>query len=92
MPYIKPPERQHLDYHIYNLAQRIRDGKAAGAAPGQLNYAITGLVTQVIGPELNYLAIALVTGILENVKQEFYRRVATPYEDAKSRENGDVYD
>jgi hypothetical protein len=26
-----------------------------------------------------------------NVKQEFYRRVAMPYEDSKIAENGDVY-
>jgi len=30
-------------------------------------------------------------GVLENVKQEMYRRLAAPYEDKKAEENGDVY-
>jgi hypothetical protein len=30
------------------------------------------------------------TGVLENIKQEFYRRAAAPYEDRKINQNGDV--
>jgi hypothetical protein len=40
---------------------------------------------------MNYEGIALVTGVIENVKQELYRRVATPYEDQKMKAHGDVY-
>jgi len=30
-------------------------------------------------------------GVLECIKQEFYRRVISKYEDQKIEENGDVY-
>jgi len=29
----------------------------------------------------SYAKVAMLTGVLENVKQEFYRRVAVPYEE-----------
>jgi hypothetical protein len=32
----------------------------------------------------------MVTGVLENIKQEFYRRIASQYEDKKILENGDI--
>jgi hypothetical protein len=32
----------------------------------------------------------MITGVLENIKQEYYRRVAEPYEDKKIIENGDI--
>lgn len=31
-------------------------------------------------------------GVLECVKQEYYRRVAIPYEDQAKERNGDVYE
>ena len=38
----------------------------------------------------SYSKLAVITGVLENIKQEFYRRVGEPYEDKKIRENGDI--
>jgi hypothetical protein len=32
----------------------------------------------------------MITGVLENIKQEFYRRAASSYEDKKIIENGDI--
>jgi hypothetical protein len=32
----------------------------------------------------------MATGVIENVKQEFYRRLASKYEDAKIEQNGDI--
>jgi hypothetical protein len=40
--------------------------------------------------DISYSKIAMATGVLENIKQEFYRRVASPYEDKKINENGDI--
>lgn len=87
MPYIKAAQRHDLDPHIEKLAEAIRScgDDQAGAA----NYAITRLIHLLIG-DIRYQKIALWTGVLENVKQEFYRRVASPYEDQKIQENGDV--
>jgi len=61
---------------------------------GELNYAITKLILWYLNRDmrlLTYSQIAMVTGVLENVKQEFYRRVAAPYEDIQIKENGDIY-
>jgi hypothetical protein len=43
------------------------------------------------GGHWDYRRINEVMGALECAKQEFYRRVAVPYEDKKIKENGDVY-
>ncbi|MDP9036166.1 MAG: hypothetical protein M3O50_15305, partial [Myxococcota bacterium] len=39
---------------------------------------------------LRYGAIATVTGVFKNIADEFYRRVAVPYEDQQIAANGDV--
>ena len=39
---------------------------------------------------LRYFYLNRAMGVLECIKQEFYRRVAAPYEDIKIVENGDV--
>ena len=60
---------------------------------GELNYCITREIQEYVHRKgLSYSCIAEITGVLENVKQEFYRRIAGPYEDKKMQENGDVYE
>lgn len=83
MPYIKKERRDDLDEDITALASKLH-------SPGEMNYAITRLI-QASGTIDCYTDIAVITGVLENVKQEFYRRAAAPYEDSKMEENGDVY-
>ena len=89
MPYIKQVDRAaikpNLDYLLLYLNEHEYN-------PGLMNYIITRLVffwwkasTQ------NYATLASITGVLENVKQEMYRRLASPYEDCKKEEHGDVY-
>ena len=56
---------------------------------GDINYAFSRIVTGVMC-EVSYPKISIITGVLENIKQEFYRRVAQPYEDLKIRQNGDI--
>lgn len=92
MPYIPPEDRPDLDPAIEALAHAVR-AKAAerdGSFEGYLNYAITRLVLGVL-PSRRYASIARATGVLENVKQEFYRRYAAPYEDEQIARSGDVY-
>lgn len=79
MPYIRTEDRPGV----------IIDGPTTA---GELNYAITKLCvdyTSFMGE--CYTTINEVIGALECAKQEFYRRVAAPYEDKKIKENGDVY-
>lgn len=60
--------------------------------PGELNYMFTVLIRDYIADHgLSYQVINDIVGALECAKQEFYRRVAIPYEDKKIEENGDVY-
>ena len=40
---------------------------------------------------ISYSRINELIGVLECAKIELYRRIAAPYEDDKSRINGDVY-
>lgn len=84
MPYIDKQHREDLDKSIDSLiaACGILDA-------GKLNYCISRLCLGVID-KVAYSKIALITGVLENVKQEFYRRLATAYEDKKIEENGDL--
>ncbi len=94
MPYVKKNIREKLDKHIERLAKELNEDRPFTLdGAGHLNYAITRLVMLTAFPEgrLSYAGIALVTGVLENVIQEFYRRVAMPYEHQKMLENGDVY-
>jgi hypothetical protein len=61
-------------------------------SPGELNFVLTLLLMQYVQDTgLNYQSICEVTGVLDNVSKEFYRRVAVPYEEKKILENGDVY-
>ncbi len=39
---------------------------------------------------MNYSKANELVGVLECVKQEFYRRQVVPYEEEKIRENGDL--
>ncbi len=58
---------------------------------GELNYAITRLISNYLGPEMDYARLNSITGVLHDVAVEFDRRVVAPYEDKKIQENGDVY-
>lgn len=84
MPYIEKGQRTFVDAYLRQVEA------ISVLTEGELNYLLTRIVDAWARP-LKYERIARVTGVLENVKQEFYRRVAVPYEDKKLRENGDVY-
>ena len=86
MPYIKDQNRQYFDKFLNTLKH------CSIANPGELNYLITELINQYhITHTKNYQTINDVVGALEGAKQEYYRRVAGPYENMKIDENGDVY-
>jgi hypothetical protein len=78
MPYIKQEHRE-----------RVADGVGPFNS-GELNYTITKLCIDYL-VERDYDEFNEVVGVLECVKQEFYRRMVAPYEDKKIEENGDVY-
>lgn len=97
MPYIAPELREKFDPLIDALAESlVEKARAAGsdaAFAGMLNYTCTRLALKVardrFGP-LRYWLIALLSGIFKNIGDEFYRRVAAPYEDRQMAQSGDV--
>jgi hypothetical protein len=83
MPYIKQEERTFLDQNI---------NPHLNLTPGALNYCITRLINLYLTYHgKGYSVINEVIGVLECAKLELYRRIASPYEDKKKEENGDVY-
>ena len=88
MPYIKPSRRQPLDALVADFAQ-LRDDY--GVSEGELNYLLTRLLLEWTGGVRSYALLCSARGILQDVKDEFYRRVVAPYEDTKREANGDVF-
>jgi hypothetical protein len=90
MPYIKPVERNDVQPILDDLDEFIR---SRGISEGQLNYLITSLCQMHLKRHgTSYSVINGIIGVLECAKQEFYRRIAEPYENKKRDLNGDVYD
>ena len=97
MPYIAPKDRAKLDPLIDQLAERIveevKEYKYDGAFAGLLNYTATRLALKIVRLQfgkMRYWIIAAVCGTFSNVADEFYRRVAHPYEDKQIIKNEDV--
>ena len=86
MPYIAPEQRPAIDDAVAALVAAI----GHEGYEGRLNYALTTLCLGVM-PELRYRELNALVGVLECTKQELYRRLAAPYEDAQAERNGDVY-
>lgn len=106
MPYITENRRRALDNNINLLAMAIKLNADSNIRPydedgskltneqfleivGDINYCISRLISRIMG-DISYSKIAMATGVLENIKQEFYRRAASTYEDKKILENGDI--
>jgi len=61
--------------------------------PGELNFLITHLLQRYLNVKgLSYSVICEISGALGNANDEFYARVARPYEEEKMKSNGDVYE
>lgn len=83
MPYIDPARR-------FPLVSGLIEPKDWTA--GDLNFLITVAGNAFIeGHGMSYGSLNAVIGAMECAKQEFYRRLAVPYENTKISLNGDVY-
>ena len=85
MPYIVSERRKQL--HFTGALNTYVPTTA-----GELNYVITKMVLRYLARYAtdSYSNFNEAVGVLECVKQEFYRRAVVPYEDAKIIVNGDV--
>ena len=97
MPYISMKHRQSLDPLIDKLAlQIVHEAQALeydGAFAGLLNYTCTSLALKVVRQQfgaMRYWIIALLSGTFKNIGDEFYRRIALPYENRQIEKSGDV--
>ena len=97
MPYIPMKHRQALDPLIDKLAlQIVHEAQALeydGAFAGLLNYTCTRLALKVVRQQfgtMRYWIIAILTGTFKNIGDEFYRRIALPYENRQIEKSGDV--
>lgn len=88
MPYIKEIDRIRYNTLIKDLAERLKKIPEEDR-DGHINYCITMLFKLLYYPP-KYRRYNRAMGVLECIKQEFYRRVVAPYEDKKIAENGDV--
>jgi len=84
MPYIKKERRE-----ILNSKTQFPEIRT----PGELNYMIVRLICFYLTqkPRLCYTDYNEVIGVLECVKQEFFRRRINPYEEEKRKLNGEVF-
>ena len=89
MPYIDKNRRKLF---IPALELLVTSLKEKDASCGDMNYVITRLLLDVYNIPTNtkYAKINEIMGVLECVKQEFYRRIAAPYEDNKKIISGDI--
>lgn len=87
MPYIKPDRRTKYDEMLADLIQILKS-LPVEEVDGEINYLVTRILKEVY--PLRYFHLNRAVGVLECIKQEYYRRVAAPYEDTKIKESGDV--
>lgn len=87
MPYIKPERREKYKEALEELIGILKS-LPVEEVDGELNYVVTKILKEIY--PLRYFHINKAMGVLECIKQEFYRRVAAPYEDMKMKESGDV--
>lgn len=96
MPYITQDRRKLLDPSVEALQKKLGElsprstGKAPKGMEGDLNYVISRLIGAAFLNDTRYHTIARVTGVLDNVKAEFYRRLGVPYENEAIEKNGDI--
>lgn len=104
MPYIDQERRKKLDNSIANMSLSLKEliseqGNIFNRSKisneefmellGDLNYCFSRVISSLM-TDVSYSKVAMITGVLENIKQEYYRRVASPYEDKKISQNGDI--
>lgn len=95
MPYIAEEKRQQIDFEIDNLHQALVGMELddeENNMEGNINYVITRLLMMVYGTKhgTRYAHINDAIGLLECIKLEFYRKVASPYEEQKEFDNGSI--
>jgi hypothetical protein len=88
MPYIKPEDRERFEELIKNATETFNGDFTLKV--GDLNYFVSSLIWNIFKHDPSYTHGNNLIGVLECVKQEFYRRQLAVLEDRKIKENGDI--
>lgn len=86
MPYIKQNDRLRYLTEVDSLSVKLQEK----STPGELNFVISKIVWELFSKNPSYTKGNELMGVLECVKQEFYRRLLAEYEIEKIVENGDI--
>jgi len=89
MPYIKQVDRILLDQKLNELINTLFNNSSNDSKDGMINYIVSRIIDRMYSPSYHQYNRAI--GVLECIKQEFYRRKVAPYEDLKIQQNGDIY-
>jgi hypothetical protein len=87
MPYIKKEEREKWK-EIIKKADEILKKCPSESVDGEINFLVSSIIKNAYPPK--YFNYNRAIGVLECIKQEFYRKQVAPYEDEKERENGAI--
>lgn len=85
MPYIKKEDREKYDLLVNTAQVKLKDAPA-----GEINYVLSSIIWSIFDKNRSYSKANELMGVLECVKQEFYRVKVAAYEDSKRIENGDI--
>ena len=83
MPYIIKENRYEIDECLNDLKMYIEN-------PGELCYVVYKLLNDLTKENKCFKTMSSLISEVECAKLEFYRRIVSPYEDEKIKENGDV--
>lgn len=90
MPYIAPEKRKEIEPSLYPLLEYVK--LADELVAGDLNYLFSVISKVFFERKKSYQTANDIVGALEGAKAEFQRRKLAPYENAKIKENGDMYE
>lgn len=87
MPYIKQKEREKYK-ELINQMIELLEREEEKDIDGSLNYVVSSILKKLYKPK--YFNYNRAMGVLECIKQEFYRKQVASYEEEKIKENGDL--
>ncbi len=88
MPYIQQDDRTKFDEGIADILGALQADD--NIKVGEINYVFSAILWSLFKENESYTFGNNLIGVLECVKQEFYRRQLASYEDKKCIQNGDV--
>jgi len=91
MPYIHRGARPAYDKIVDELVYLLCPRQSPGIRKGPFNYVMFTLALKLAHAQgIGYVTLQDIVGTFECCKQEFIRRVVSPYEDGAIQRHGDV--